>query len=173
LHFPERAGHTSERTIPKYFGYLSQVISLKSDDLILVQNIAEAKQLSLRTIERIVTTIALARSFTPNNYLWLNPIVSGLSVIKIIDPPLFRRALIGDITLDEVRTLFAVRNWPEDASGSTWIMNWWTFCLAKNEADFPDLDWRGFHQSLFQYTIRNRADIIRFMAGHINRLQLP
>jgi hypothetical protein len=173
LHFPERAGHVSERNIPKYFRYLSQALSLHTDNLDLIQNVAEARQLPLRTIERIVTCVAIARSFTPENYLWLHPIISGLSVIKIIDPPLFHRALLGEATVDEVKNAFAVAKWPSDSSGSEWTMQWWTFCLAKSEAEDPDLDWRGFKQHLFQYSIRDRTTIVRIMASHIDRLQLP
>ena len=173
LHFPERGTYKSERDIPKYFQYLSEVLSLGSDDLLFVQNIAEARQLSLRAIERIVTTIAIARSFTPENFLWLHPIVSGLSAIKIIDASLFRRALTGSITLDEVGIVFAVKSWPRDDSDSSWMMEWWTYCLANDEADFPDLDWKGFQRSLFRYSIRDRKDIVRHMAGHLSRLQLP
>jgi hypothetical protein len=173
LHFPETGMFRNERHIPKYFNYLSQVLSLGPDDLAIVQNIAEAKQLSLRAIERIVTTIAIARAFTPENYLWLHPIVSGLSVLKITDAQLFRRALSGDINLDEVNAAFAVKNWPEDNSGSSWMMEWWTYCLAKEESDFPELNWKGFQSTLFRYSIRDRRNIVGLMAGHINRLQLP
>lgn len=173
LHFPERGGHRSERSLPKYFQYLSAVMSLHSDDLGLVQNIAEARRLSLRTIDRIVTCIAIARAFTPENYLWLQPVLSGLCVLKIIDAPLFQRTLRGDVTLDEIRSVFAPESWPEDSSHTTWIMEWWTYCLAKDEADFPNLDWKGFQSYLFRYSIRNRRDIIGFMADHIDRLQIP
>lgn len=172
LHFPEGGTHTSERVIPKYFNYLSRVLSIESDDLALIRNVAEARQLSLRTIERIVTCVALARAFTPKNYLWLSPIISGLSVIKILDTSLFHRAVLGDLALDQVKTVFALDNWSPDSS-STWMMEWWTYCVAKDEADFPDLDWKSFQQNLFRYSIRNRKDIVRFMSGHMDRLQLP
>lgn len=172
LHFPEAGTHRNERMLPKYFQYLSRVMSLNSDDLDMVQNVAEARQLSLRTVERIVTCIAIARAFTPENYLWLHPILSGLSVLKIIDTSLFRRTLRGTASLDELRKAFASELWPEDRHGD-WIMSWWTYCLAENEADFPELDWSGFRSHLFRYSIRDRRDIIRLMANHIDRLQIP
>jgi hypothetical protein len=96
LHLPDEGRHLNERVISKYFGYLSRVLSIKSDDLALVRNVAEARQLSLRTIERIVTCIALARKFTPENYPWLDAIISGLAIMKIMDPPLFRDTLRGE-----------------------------------------------------------------------------
>jgi GTPase SAR1 family protein len=173
LHFPEPSPYRQERHIPKYVKYLSQTLSLNSDDMGFVQSVADAKQFSLRTMERIATTIALARSFTPENYLWLHPIVAGLAVMKITNPHLFRRALSGDLELDEVRTAFAVDSWPPDEANNAWMMEWWTYCLAKKEADFPELDWKGFQQSLFRYSIRDRKNIVHFMAGHIHRLQLP
>ena len=93
--------------------------------------------------------------------------------MKVTDAQLFRRALSGDINLDEVNAAFAVKNWPEDGSGSSWMMDWWAYCLVKEESDIPELDWKGFQRSLFRYSIRDRKDIVRLMAGHINRLQLP
>lgn len=173
LHFPEPSVYRNERHISKYINYLSQALELSSDDMSFVENVAEAQQLSLRTIERIATTIAIAKAFTPKNYLWLNPIVAGLAVVKITNPSLFQRMLSSDIKLDEIRSAFAVDNWPSDNSHGIWMMEWWTYCLAKEEADFPELDWQGFRQSLFQYSIRDRGNIVRLMAGHISRLQLP
>lgn len=58
LHFPAARTHRSERVLPRYFQYLSRVMSLDPDDLELIQNVAEARQFSLRTVERIVTCIA-------------------------------------------------------------------------------------------------------------------
>jgi hypothetical protein len=173
LHFPERGTHIFERNIPRYFNYLSDALSVQKEELDLVRNVSEARHLSLRTIERIVSCVAIARMFTPKNYLWLNPIISGLSIMKILDAAAFQRALMGQITLEEVKAILALEKWPSDSSGSEWTLEWWTFCLAKNEADFPDIDWKGFRQSLFQYSIRERKAIVSLMAGHIDRLQNP
>ena len=148
-------------------------MSLNSDDLEMVQNVAEARQLSLRTVERVVTCIAIARTFTPENYLWLHPILSGLCVLKIVDVPSFQRTLRGVASLDELRNAFSYASWSEDARQSTWIIDWWTYCLAENETDFPDLDWKGFRSHLFRLNVRDRKDIVRFMAHHIDRLQIP
>jgi hypothetical protein len=172
-HFPEAGSYKSERTIPKYIAYLRTKMGFKEDDLGMLQHVAEARRLSLRTIERIATCIALAKQFTPENYLWLEPIIVGLCIIKVLDPTLFVRAREGAITLDQVKEAFAVSGWPEDSSGQNWAVEWWTYCLAKEEKDFPNFDWKGFRSSLFQYSIRDRRDIVRLMAGHIDRFQLP
>lgn len=174
LHFPEQGFYRSERSIPKYFAYLSDVMQLASEDIDLIRSVAEARQFSLRTIERIVTCIAIARNFTPENYLWLNPILAGLSILKITDPTMFQHALRGRLALDDIEAAFAIPSWPDDgATNSTWHLDWWTFCLAKDEKDFPDLDWHGFKQSLFKYSIRDRGSIVRLMAQHMHRMQLP
>jgi len=173
LHFPEQGSFRSERIVPKYCSYLARTMSLSSDDLSLVQNVAEAKHLSLRTIERVVTCLAIAKSFTPKNYMWLDPIISGLAVIKIIDAPLFQRMIAGRAKLDEVQDALGIAHWPIDGASSDWVVEWWTYCLADKEEDYPNLDWRRFRQSLFSYSIRDRKDIVRFMANNIGRLQLP
>lgn len=174
VHFPERGSHRSERLIPKYINYLSSQLELTSDDLNLVQNVAEARRLSLRTIERIATCIVIAKQFTPKNYLWLDPIIVGLCIMKVLDGEKFRRARSETLDIDEIRSIFSIGTWPADAASSAeFVMQWWTYCLAIDEANFPDLDWASFRQSLFRYSVRDRKEIVRIMAGHIDRFQLP
>lgn len=174
LHFPEHKGHASERDIPRYFIHLSDVLGIQKDHLDIVQSVSEARNLSFRTIERIVSCISIARQFTPKNYLWLEPILAVLSIMKIIDATMFRRALAGKITIDDVKALLAPDDWPSDGSpNQEWVLGWWIFCLAQKEEDYPNLVWSRFHQRLIDYSILDRKDIIRLMAGHIERLQLP
>jgi hypothetical protein len=174
VHFPEPGHHRHERIVPKYIAYLAKEMSLSADDLEILENAAEARDLSLRTIERIVTNISLARQFTPENYLWLRPIISGLCIMKVTDPSLFRRARYGTLDIDEVRRALGIANWPNyDPSHNEWMMNWWIFCLAADESNFSNIDWKGFDQSLVRYGIRSRKDIVRLMAGHIDGFQLP
>ena len=173
LHFPAAGLHRSERFLPKYFQYLSHVMSLDPDDLEIDSKYSRSQAAFAADGEKIVTCIAIARAFTPKNYLWLHPILSGLSVLKIIDAPLFRKTLQGNVSLDEINSAFAPKLWPEDNHRTSWMMDWWTYCLAENEGDFPELDWRSFGRNLFQYSIRDRRDIVRLMANHIDRLQIP
>jgi hypothetical protein len=114
----------------------------------------------------------LARSFTPPNYLWLNPIVSRLCTIKVVDPDLFRRAKANRITLADIKSVFATAGWKSDGH-QKWMLEWWIFCLAERQEDHPDLDWKGFGNSLVRYSLRDRKSIVGLMAGHIDRLQLP
>lgn len=173
-HFPEHGSYRSERIIPKYIHYLATQMALNSDDLDLVENVAEGRRFSLREIERIVTCITLAKQFTPENYLWLDPIITGLCVLKITDTELFRRARAGTLKLDEVTAALAISNWPTDRSSrGEWASDWWTYCLAEKEEDYPQFDWRGFGQGLSRYGIRDRKNIVRLMADYIDRFQLP
>lgn len=173
VQLPTEGASRHERTTPRYISYLGTTFSLNSDDLDLVRHVAEAQDLSLRTIERIVTYVALAKAFTPKNYLWLDPIVVGLCIMKVLNAELLRRAKSGTLTIDDVRTVLAIGKWRDDASGDDWTMQWWTYCLAKTEAEHPDIDWKALRSSLARYTIRERKDIIRVMATHLDRLELP
>jgi hypothetical protein len=172
LNFPEAGRYPHERVIPRYINHLKQVLSIDSDDLTLLEAVAEAKQLSLRVIERIVTCIALARIFTPKNYLWLSPIIAGLAIIKIVDPVLFRNAVLGNITLDQIKDVFVTYKWPTGQSSShAWIMRSWTYCL--DPTALSEADRRGFEQHLFRYSIDEPKRIIRLMSQHMDRLKLP
>ena len=94
--------------------------------------------------------------------------------MKILDPDMYRRARVGILTVDEVKETLAISRWSEDTnSPSQWIIDWWIYCLAKKESEYPDLDWQGFRQSLARYSMRDRNNIVSVMAGHIDRLQLP
>ena len=173
VHFPEHGRHRHERSIPKYIGYIAPQLSISPDNLLLVQHVAEARHLSLRSIERIATCVALARQFTPQNYLWLDPIVAGLSILKVLDVELFRKARTGDLSFEELKESLAIDKWLSDSSRREWVQNWWIYCLANDEKDFPDFDWQGFGQRLWQYSIGERKDIVQLMAEHIDRFQLP
>jgi hypothetical protein len=173
VQFPTQGRYRHERHSAKYINFVGQRLSLNADDIGLIKEVSEARQFSLRTIERILTYVSLAKSFTPENYLWLDPIIVGLCIMKVLDGELFRRACSGRITVDEVESLLAIDRWPNDASSVHWSVGWWKYCLADKEEDYPDLDWRSFKQSLFRYSIHDRKGIIGIMADHLERLQLP
>jgi hypothetical protein len=140
VQFPEPGKHRHERDIPKYINYLGSKLSLKPDELRLIQDVAEARRLSLRAIERIAAYVALAKAFTPENYFWLDPIIIGLCVIKILDPEMYRRARSGSLTIGEVKEILAVESWPDDGASTEWVIQWWIYCLAKKEEEYPELD---------------------------------
>jgi len=172
-HFPDSSRSVRDKVSNKYISYLVDKMSLQPGDLTILNKVAEARSLSFRTIERVVTCISLARQFTPKNHLWLQPIVSGLCVMKMLDTSLFNRARAGTLTIDDVRTALSLDNWADGSKENDWMMEWWIYCVAENEADYPKFDWKGCRQSLAQYSIRDRRDLVRIMASYLDRFRLP
>ena len=166
------AGH-HERLIPKFISHLNKVMSLDQEVMRVVGRVAEARNLSFRTIERIATCVALARSFVPKNHLWISAIISVLCIMKIIAPEVFRRARDGRVTLDEIKAFLALDGSTKDIGGinTDWLVGWWKYCLSADE-DRSDPESQPFRQHLFSYGI-DREYIVPAMARYLDSFQSP
>jgi hypothetical protein len=80
-----------------------------------ILHIAQSRDLSLRTIERIMTTMALALAFNGKTTIPAE-ILGGLCVLKNTDPELFIKAKRGVLTFDEIRVKFAFHIAPVDST---------------------------------------------------------
>jgi predicted KAP-like P-loop ATPase len=75
FHLVTRARHPSERDATKFVEYLSRILEIKAEHQALsainatVAHVAHRKELSLRTIERIMVTVAVAFAFSTTNQL--------------------------------------------------------------------------------------------------------
>jgi hypothetical protein len=104
----------------KFINYVIQNLDFKPEHKELANNsknfilhIVQSRNLSLRTIERIMTTMALALAFSDNVSLPAE-ILGGLCVLKTTDPELFIKAKRGALTFDEVRVKLAFHIAPTD-----------------------------------------------------------
>jgi hypothetical protein len=109
IHLLDHEQRSHQWAITKYLNYLIEKLEIKAEhrDLVdqskaFILHVARARDLSLRSIDRIVTTLALAlassrRIDAPGD------IFGGLCVLKNTDPDLFIRAKRGILTFDEVR----------------------------------------------------------------------
>lgn len=100
--------YPSERVTTKYVQHLRRTLAFKKEDADTVKYaseslilIAERMKLSLRSVERAMSNVALACAFTTPNTLRPAPLVAGLAVIKAIDPSLYKRAKEGGISYDD------------------------------------------------------------------------
>lgn len=95
------------------FGSEHQELVRSSKNFVL--HIARSRDLSLRTIERIMTTMALALAFGKMPNLPAE-ILGGLCVLKNTDPDLFIKAKRGMLTFDEIKLKLAFDNKPADST---------------------------------------------------------
>jgi hypothetical protein len=97
----ERVDQWSET---KYINYVVTKLDFKAEHRELVDNckkfilhVARNRNLSLRTIERVMTTMALALAFCRNLNMPAG-ILGGLCLLKNVDPDLFMKAKTGVLT---------------------------------------------------------------------------
>lgn len=170
--FPEIDADRGTRTRKQYIEYLAlhlTAISPRYRDqelmLFMLEDVAEARELSFRTIERIATTLATSLALTPENHLKLAPIVAGLAILKVCDPVLFRKARAGSITMDEVDRAFQFDKWPKrGSSDAEWVRNWWVYCTVAELPPGDGIDWRQWAQQLFRYNVRERIGLVPLLA---------
>jgi hypothetical protein len=174
VNFPSQGKGRHENPISQYIAFLTRTLSLSKDDMSIIAYFSAARGLSFRTIERVTTSLALARSFVPQNHLWLNAIIAPLCVMKIIEPSLFRRACNQAISLQEIKDFieFGKSNAADFLLNERWFLGWWRFCLSPTEPSHADADAQPFLNHLFNYSI-DRERIVPIMARYLDTFQAP
>jgi hypothetical protein len=138
-HLIDRQRHSHERTITKFLDYLIRAMEFPKDEHVsiavdLIRHVAEHRTLSLRTIERVITVLAVALAFTAKNQFSPAAILSGLCIFKAADPPLFVKAKLGLLHFEEASPLLGL-NLPAagiNQSRLDWITKWWAFALQND-----------------------------------------
>jgi hypothetical protein len=163
----EKADNDRERTASKFLNYLRRVMEFAPGDdtdsiVEMVSDVAIREDLNLRAIERIMTTVAIALTYTPKNYLRLPPILAGLAILKVVDPEKFKKAKRGTLTMEDVRKLFAFGTVDErERFSREWFEKWWDYALNGNDPE-------GRHSSaLFNYNFGSPKSLIPVIANDV------
>ena len=77
--------------------------------------LADAHNLSLRTLERVVANVALVYLATTKRYFRIACLVVGLCVMRQIEPALYAKARSGTLTWEEVAEFLRLQAWGIDA----------------------------------------------------------
>ena len=168
----DSAQHEHERIITKYVAYLVKAMEFKPDDhetveyaTRIIRYVSERRDLSLRAVERIMSVLAIALSYTPRNYFRPPPILGGLCVLKVTAPELFVKAKRGTLEFAEVQSALALDAKVEEREQGTveFYTKWWRFCtdLAPEQELIQEL-----RSALFQYSIE-RQQIVPILANDI------
>jgi hypothetical protein len=94
--------------------------------------VAEQHALSLRTIERIFSQVAVCLAFTQKKNLRPGPVVAGLCILKVIEPEKFAKAKTGKLRYEDIEVLFGfkpVSKTGSDEENRDWERDWWQICL--------------------------------------------
>jgi hypothetical protein len=173
LDVPGEYRHESD--VFKYLEYLKQNLEFRPQDQEtlryvqeLIAEFARYRDIKLRTLEKIMGTVAIALAYTEKNYFRLPPILAGLCVMKVIAPDLYAKAQRGTLTYDEAVEFFDLNSPIKEEDGSGWpseyFAKWWRYALDP-KAD-PELI-SGLRGSLFNFNIRNRYDVVPITANNV------
>jgi hypothetical protein len=176
--FPHYTRSEREKIVPRYVKYLMESLLSRAPDpqfimstMGLVGHVAERRGLSLRTVERIVSTVALVSAFTSDNYFRPPAIVGGLAVIRHIDPALYAAARNGTASYVDVATALRLDVDPDSGSHvveSAQLM--WRYCL---DPGMSESEVRQVSQELSRYNIGARSTIVPLIINEvIERLKL-
>jgi len=171
--FPESERDPKTRKV--YIDYLYRQFNIqkasheRSDSIMeMINYVSEAKQLPLRTIERIFANISISLTMTPNDLLKLAPIVCGLCIMKVCNPEFFSMAKSGTLTMAEVDATLEFYKWPERTSRSAdWVRKWWIYCLEKDLPVGEGYSWDQMEGSLFRYNIGSRTGLVQWTAQSV------
>jgi len=159
-----------DRVVPRYVEYLTKSLEFDPENresarytAEFISAVSDAKDFSLRSVERIFTALALALAFTGQSQLRPAPIIGGLCVLRVTHPSLYAKAKMGTLTYAEVDGALGLGRNDEDYN-MEFARDWWTFCL---EPDAPDELVKKFGSTLFQYGFRDRMHIVPALANVI------
>jgi len=161
---PKRVADRYNNDIELYVKKLLQLheITTWGDDRNIVDCIIPLAQhfdLSLRQLEKVFTNIAIIYSTSGENHLRLVPVIVFIAVIKVINPNVFGRLLLGKISFSNLCEQLGFLELNEEEEGKRklfWLMSWIRFSML-SESEYQEVDAndliKQFSQSLWQYSI--------------------
>lgn len=168
----DRARFKQDRTTRKFMAHLEKVMEFKREDADVVDrttevflHVAEHRDLSLRAIERVMSTFAIALAFAPSNFIKPGPIMGGLCLFKVLAPPLYLKAKQGRITYEEVNNALGLEDsLSEDERLSDWYVSWWRYCT---DPKFEQKDIEEFNRGLSRARFNDRFEIVPAIANDV------
>jgi hypothetical protein len=180
LSLSQHEQHQHEWPTAKYVRHLTASLDFSSADRDtlqyatgLITKIAQGKGLSFRTIGQIMSNLALGMAFAPQGALRVPAIIGGLCVFKTIEPALYEKAKLGNLTFEEAALALGIfaKAKDDEHPRSEHVLKWWRYCLDRNaeRSLIDELD-----RSLVRYVpIGSRFDIVPTVANEvIDRLQI-
>lgn len=141
----QNARHQEQRR--RYLEYLWKNMNVQIDRPLVLERItdglsalAEVYELPLRTLERIAVNVALVCNATHEGYFRFAPFVSGLCVMRIVDPVAYEKARTGRLDTHDAMQFLRFDDWKAKHLESDlvdWHREGWIYATA------PDGDLRG------------------------------
>lgn len=178
FHISDAAGYRHERVTTKFINHLLGSMEFKAtdqDEVVyatkLIRVIAELRDISLRTLEQIVSVLAISLAYSSFGSFRPPAILGGLCVLKVVSPELYKQAKQGTLSYRDLAGAFGnfaigtQRGFAsEDHRTLDLAHKWWRFCTDPN-ADEETLKTIGYRVSAAG--IENRLDIVPLLANEV------
>ena len=181
---PKRVGSRHTNDLGRYSRRLLELHELETwgDDRNIndcIEPLANHFNLSLRQLEKVFTNIAVLYSSSSERHLRLVPIITFLSVLKVINSPLFHRLQTMNATYSQVCEETGLTDeidteLDEENRKLKLLMMWVKYALMPSD-EFNALDeedrLRGFEQSLWEYSV-DRQNLIPIFIQQLNMFRV-
>lgn len=137
----------------------------------LILHVAEGRGLSLRTIEKIFTVVALSQAFAKGIGSAPAPdgILAGLCIMKVTDPDLYEAARYGGLPWDHISRALCFDSSHSMAHGVAWSAKAWAYTTAAGPLDQSDLN---HLQSVMGHRPRNDGKLFPLLIRrYIDRIE--
>lgn len=157
------------KQISAYVAYLWNALGIRFDnqryDQLVqeeIQALAEAYDLSLRRLERIMSHIAL---ISATRVPIIAPVVAGLCIMRQTHPKLYYKARVQGLTWAEVRQFLQ----PAEGQGvqDEWSLNCWKISTGEEVSQNAT---EGFYRAHTQMRLLDREKMIPLIASYIDNL---
>jgi hypothetical protein len=167
---PKRVTDRNSNDIKIYVQKLLQLHEIETwgDDRHIADfltSLAKHFDLSLRQLEKVFTNLAIIYSTSGSNQLRLVPIIVFISVVKVVNPNVFRDLLLGRISFTTLCDQLSFHQLNEEEKDKAWfirLMDWVRFSML-SESEYLGVDEndpiRKFNDILWSYNV-NRERLL-------------
>ena len=165
----------------EYLNHLFKKMAVQIDEPRLLElvtdqlwRLAEAYNLPLRTLERIAGTVALVCVATNRRYFRLPPLISGLCVMRVVDPEAYGQARTGHLGMNDALEFLRLDEWNGKMSTDS-MKSAWTYATATEE-ELSKQEWQRLHNLLGGFTARydiERTDMVKVTCRYIDDFWQP
>ena len=169
------ASHQHRHT--KYLDYLMRTMDVRTDEPAVLKDVTEGLRalagvydLSLRTLQQVVSSIVLVCLATNEQYPRFGPLISGLAVMRIVDPQLYAKARNGLLRLNDALQFLKFDEWNIvniDEYNVKGHKDEWTYATARTD-ELPD-GLKGYGQWILRFRM-TRSDMITTTCKQIDDL---
>ena len=141
---PYRGGNTNRRYIEHLWMQL-RLLPMDPDDrrgdfCASLDSIFQNRQVSLRTIEKIMTNIALYYGGATSGEGSSAALVAGICCIRHCAPDLYDKISSSTVTWNEIHQFFSFDSWPQTGD-SSWFKEWWQFIFDRLDNEPEESSW--------------------------------